>query len=124
MNQQKLIMIVDDDQTFLEQFEEMLDLSGYDTEAYTNGDQALDALNTHVPDLILMDLKMDNKNGFDVIRVIRKDRRITDVPIVLMSAFFNHYPVKELQKELDIHRCLAKPIKPLDVISEIEAVLN
>lgn len=124
MVKKKIIMIVDDDTNFLEQFEEMLNLSGYETEKYKSGDAALSALDDHKPDLILLDLKMEGKSGFEVAEILHNNPSTSEIPVIVMSSFYNNHHFEELTKEYGVRRCLSKPIKPLDVISEIETIFG
>ena len=60
------VMVVDDDIEFLEEIEETLKLSGFDTSVFTNGITALQMAQKIKPDIILLDLKMKEKSGFQV----------------------------------------------------------
>lgn len=122
MTHKKIIMIIDDDANFLEQFEEMLKLSGYETEKYKTGDEALSVLNDRKPCLILLDLKMEGKSGFEVAETLHNNPCTADIPVIVMSAFCTDQHCEKLTKDYGVRRCLSKPIKPLEVISEIEAV--
>ena len=124
MAKKKVIMIIDDDTKFMEQFEEMLNLSGYETEKYKTGDAALSALDDHSPDLILLDLKMEGKSGFEVAEILHNNKSTSEIPVIVMSAFYNNHHFERLTEEYGVRICLSKPIKPLDVISEIETIFK
>ncbi|MEW5895892.1 MAG: response regulator [Candidatus Omnitrophota bacterium] len=115
-------MIVDDDKEFLKEFEEMLNLSGYQNRTFPNGEAALKAVKSVQPDLILLDLRMDGKSGFEVVYDLRKDPATHDIPVIAISAFYTNEDCRRLIKEFNVRKVLVKPIKPLDVISEIESV--
>lgn len=122
MTKNKEIMIVDDDSEFLGQFEEMLNLSGYDTLRHLSGESALKALDQEKPDLILLDLKMEGKSGFEVANILHNNPATAGIPVIVMSGVFSDEHYRNLIEKYGIRRYLQKPIKPLDVISEIESI--
>ena len=61
------VMIVDDDSEFLQELKEMLDLSGYEVNAIKDPLQVQEEASRIKPDVIVLDLKMDGMNGFEVV---------------------------------------------------------
>lgn len=122
MTKKRSIMLVDDDARFLEQFEEMLNMSGYEAEKYETGNAVLEAVEKYKPDLIFLDLKMEGKSGFEVAEILHNDPSTAAIPVIVMSAYISDCHLEKLTEECGVRRCLSKPLKPLDVISEIETV--
>jgi len=119
----KKIMIVDDDKEFLEELKETLNLSGYDTVGFSDGVSALEMIRKIKPDLIMLDLKMSQKNGFQVAYELKHLPDVR-VPIITMSAFFTEREYTRLMDVCGIQTCLIKPFNPLEAISKIEEILQ
>jgi len=119
----KKIMIVDDNKEFLEELKETLVLSGYEVVAVENADTAMDMATKTYPDLILLDLKMPQKSGFQVADELRHFSELSNIPIIAMTGFFkdDYGPLLNI---CGIHKCLKKPFNPLDVITQIEEALK
>lgn len=119
----KKVMIIDDNQEFLEELKEALRLSGYDTVALNDPLSARDIAILEKPDIVLLDLKMPGKSGFQVADEIRHFSELVQVPIIAMTGFFKegYGPLLNL---CGIKKCLKKPFNPLDIIAEIEEVLT
>ncbi|MEW6101050.1 MAG: response regulator [Candidatus Omnitrophota bacterium] len=118
------IMIVDDNAEFLEEMREMLYLGGYEPVAIKESSTALYAARKLKPDLILLDLKMNKMNGFDVAQKLKAFPETKNIPIIAMSGYF---PVERNPSLLDtssMAACLKKPFAILDLISQIEELLN
>jgi len=79
------ILIVDDDINLCKVLKEELSEVGYDAEYVNSGDSAFDFLAKSHADLILLDLKMPGKNGFDVLREL-KEKKI-DVKVIVLTAY-------------------------------------
>ena len=81
------ILIAEDDHTIAHVVERVLE----DTQLYrvawvTDGDAVLEAVAEDMPDLVLLDLMMPKRNGFEVCRALREDPRSQDLPICIMTA--------------------------------------
>ena len=119
----KKVMIVDDDKDYLQELEETLAASGYDMISTDNSGIAIDMLKKTRPDVLLLDLKMPGKCGFELAEEIRQLPGFENIPIITMSAYYkNEYSL--LMTMCRINRCLRKPFNPLDVISAIEDELT
>jgi len=82
----KTVLVVDDADYFRDLFSVILARLGLSVVTAGNGLEALDALQTHQPDLILTDLMMPIMDGYRLLENIRKDSRYEDVPVIVCSA--------------------------------------
>ena len=118
----KKVMVVDDDREFLEELCELLVLSGYEMVSVNDPAAALQIAVSEKPQVILIDLKMPGKSGFQLAEEFRGLAQLDQVSLIAMSAFFKE-EYKPLLNICGIKRCLKKPFHPLEVITEIEAAL-
>lgn len=115
-------LVVDDDPHILEALTVSLQLQWPDSTIHPAADGAagLDAFHTHQPDLIVLDLSLPRKNGFEVLREIR---RTSAVPVVVLTARGDDLSqVRGLELGADDY--LLKPFSPLVLIARIKAVLR
>jgi len=118
------IMIVDDDRVFLDEIEEMLSLVGYDVIGVGDSARAVAEVNKIRPDLILLDLRMKGKSGFEVARELKQSQLTANIPIVGMSGYF---PIDKEGALLDksfMSASLKKPFALADLISQLENILE
>ena len=80
------ILIVDDSKTELHHLSEMLGKKGYSVRTAENGEEAMRRLAEDKPDLILMDVVMPGRNGFQLTRAITRDPRWSDVPVIMCTS--------------------------------------
>ncbi|MBF0484082.1 MAG: response regulator [Candidatus Omnitrophica bacterium] len=121
--ERKTILILDNDRDFLKELDETLTLSGYDLMAVEDPQEALKIAKQNKIDLILVDLKMPKKTGFEVAYEVSRSSHLNHIPIVAMTGFYTE-EYDELFNYCCISRCLKKPFRPLDVINLIEEVLS
>ena len=82
----KTILVAEDRDASRELVRTLLEHSGYLVLEATNGAEAVDIAKANLPDLVLLDLHMPVKNGFDVLRELRADERFSATPIVALTA--------------------------------------
>ena len=79
------ILLVDDDPQTLELLEETLRSAGYETQSVRSGARALEVLSSKLVSAVLLDLLMPGMNGFEVIRHIRNEATLKELPIFVMT---------------------------------------
>ena len=80
------VMVIDDEPLNLRLIESNLEGLKYDLHFYQSGHQALEALNENDPDLILLDLMMPGVDGYEVIKAIRSNYTLNQIPIIVITA--------------------------------------
>jgi PAS domain S-box-containing protein len=85
-NKDSVILVVDDDPVTVDLLEATLRAAGYKTHAAHSGKSALDLLGGTMVHGILLDLLMPDMDGFEVLRHLKKDSRLSDIPIFVLTA--------------------------------------
>jgi CheY-like chemotaxis protein len=86
MNDQPRRILVAEDDRFLRRAAEMaLKRQGYTVLTAADGEEALRAARSVLPDLILLDLIMPKLNGFDVLQALKKDAPTAHIPVIILS---------------------------------------
>ncbi len=90
--------------------------------AVSDGDQAIERMEASPPDIVLADIGMPGKNGYEVARYIRHSPRLSHIPVVLLTGAFE--PVDQARaNEAGCDGVLAKPFEPQLVISRVKELL-
>jgi len=80
------ILIVEDSPTQSEQLRYILEKHGYEVASAKNGNEALTILNTSIPFLVISDIMMPEMDGYELCNRIRKDERLKDIPVILLTS--------------------------------------
>ncbi len=80
------VMVVDDAYSDLKLMESILAGAGHQVVSYVDGAQLEEKLLAEQPDVVLLDIVMPNRNGYDILRSLKKDERTRHTPIVLVSS--------------------------------------
>jgi two-component system, cell cycle response regulator DivK len=81
-----LVLIVDDDARNLKLARDVLLAAGYRTLAAETGNEAVAVAAEHLPDVILMDLRLPDMDGTDAARILRGEAKTAVIPVVLLSS--------------------------------------
>lgn len=112
------VLVVDDEQRILNFLSSKLKVSGYEVLTATNAFEALEAVQAQEPDLVVLDVLMPRKDGFETLKELRT---FSSVPVIILSAKgANADKVKGLSLGADDY--LAKPFSPDELVARIEAV--
>lgn len=117
-----LILIADDDPEILTLLSIRLGKKGYDVIEASDGMQTLAQAKRHHPDLVLLDVMMPGKNGWEVAKELRADEELRDIGIVMLSAIGEK--VNEITSPLyGADACIDKPFDFIDLESTIRKIL-
>jgi two-component system, OmpR family, alkaline phosphatase synthesis response regulator PhoP len=86
MSEQKLILVVDDDPDLVEAVSMKLEAKNYRVAKAYDGVEAMDRINEEKPALVILDVMMPRKNGWDVCEEIKNDESLKDIAVVLLTA--------------------------------------
>ena len=116
----KHILLVDDVSTNLK-CEELILRNQYQVTMVKSGREALECLQTVIPDLVLLDIRMHEMDGYEVLKHMKDDPKTAAVPVILLTAD------AELESEergiaLGAIDFIRKPIEPQLLLERIEAV--
>jgi DNA-binding response OmpR family regulator len=119
----KKILIVDDEPNIVTALEFLLQRSGYEVLSAQNGEMALQQVEQHVPDLVLLDVMMSLKSGYEVCQRMRERPDWQHIKIIMLSAKGREAEVnKGLSLGADFY--VTKPFSNKDLIAKIDELLG
>ncbi len=127
MSGKKTVLLVDDDEDFVEQNRLLLEDSGYRVRTAHSGRQCLEEVGARKPDLIILDMMMESENeGFDLSRELRNSEYTKGIPLVMITSVNDLRPfrIEPDHTWLPVDALIEKPVDPpllLDVVNRILA---
>lgn len=117
------ILVVDDEEHIVELIKYNLMSSGYDVIACNNGIDAVNLAMNERPNLILLDLMIPGKDGYDVCKEIRSKAEIKNTSIIMLTAKSEEFD-KILGLELGADDYITKPFSVRELLARVKAVLR
>jgi len=116
MAEKPVILVVDDDVPILQLMQNLLREFGFEPLTAASGNEAIDLARRRRPSLVLLDKQMPGMTGEDVIRTLRDDHGLADLPILIVSGA----PVSK--SELTTLRANGAVLKPFDVMALVQQI--
>lgn len=130
MKEQEVILIVDDDQDFIEATTIVLEKSGYSVETCLSAKECIAKLKSLKPDLIVCDVMMEtDHSGFDLCREIKRTTDTKDIPILMLTAVDQKYSLNFSQAAgdeawLPVDDFIDKPVEASVLVERIKKLLG
>jgi len=117
------ILIVDDDKEIVRVVKVYLEQAGYHMLTAHNGETALHVIRHDRPDLVVLDLMLPDRDGWDITRIVRADPSLATLPIVMLTARVEDGD-KIAGLEVGADDYIPKPFNPYEVVARVRAVLR
>lgn len=104
----KKILIIEDETATAQLISDFCESFGCKTMMLNSGEDALNVVKSFHPDMITLDLLMDDPTGLEVLEVLKSDEETVSIPVVIISAIASSFPEKFLKKSQAI---LSKPLR-------------
>jgi twitching motility two-component system response regulator PilH len=117
------VLVVEDSVTQREMITDLLKGSGLTVTVASDGVEALEQIQGHCPDLIVLDIVMPRMNGYEVCRRIKADPQTQNVPVVMCSSkgeeFDRYWGMKQ-----GADAYIAKPFQPTELVGTVKQLLR
>ena len=117
---QKTILVVDDSVVIRKMVEIALENENYNIVSVATGKEALQYLDEHTPDLIILDIMLTDVNGLDILKAVKASK---DIPVVMLSAKDTPRETT-MAKELGADDFIPKPFKDEELVSKIRELIE
>jgi len=128
MEKQARVLIADDDPDVRESLKLILEGTSHKLTFAANGEEVMEKVNEQIPDLLVLDLLMPKKDGFEVIKELKKEPKYSKIPILILTSVKKEASERRYELEtglsLGVDDYIEKPINPQDFIHRIEKILN
>jgi CheY-like chemotaxis protein len=120
---QQCVCIIDDESSLIEIYQTKFESEGYYVITAQNGEEGLQLIREYHPDIVLLDLQMPVKSGLEVIKDMKKDDEIRNIPIVILSNVDDMDMFRQVGKlehtNFYLIKSLTTPQKAVDIVREV-----
>ncbi len=118
------ILLAEDDKFIQRAYKDGIEHKGLDVIVASDGVEALDMAKEESPDLILLDLIMPKKNGFDVLKEIKNDESLKDIPVIVLSNLGQDSDVSECKKNGASEYLIKSDYSISEIVSKINKYIK
>ena len=128
MGKMPKILVVDDDPDFVESVKMMLENKNYEVITAYDGIEGLQKTKEELPDLIILDVMMPNKDGYSTCAELKADPNYNKIPILLLTAVVSQMPTtsytQRMGMETEADDYIDKPVEPSELVRRAEILLQ
>lgn len=117
------VLVVDDDKQIVRVVRAYLEREGFQVFSAYDGETALHIIRRERPDLIVLDLLLPGRDGWEITRILRSDESLAGIPIIMLTARVDDTD-KIVGLELGADDYVTKPFNPREVVARVRAVLR
>lgn len=122
------ILLVDDDPDFCEATKTILESKSFEVSIAYDGEEGWEKVKADRPDLIVLDVMMPKKDGYEMCKELKADQKYADIPVLLLTAVAekvsttSYTSLMGMETEADDY--IDKPVEPNELVKRIETLLG
>ena len=116
-------LVIEDNENTSELISFILQHAGHSVVVAKNGYEGVDLAQNELPDLIVLDVQLPDIDGFEVLQILRSDKKLKNIPVNVMSSYALSGD-KNRMKDLGANCYIEKPINPDTIIRDIKSTLD
>ena len=118
----KHVLLIEDELNIVEAIRFLLSRDGWTVDTHNNGTDAAQAVREMKPDLVVLDLMLPGKNGFEVLEELRAHSATSDLPVLMLTAR-GQSKDREMAEKAGVSRFMTKPFSNAEVLTAVRDLL-
>lgn len=120
----KKILLIEDDEFIRDLYKRQLDMGGFFTFAFSNGDEGLESMKENHYDLILLDVMLPGINGLDILRNVKQNEETKNIPVIMLSNLGQDDVIKEGLVIGAVGYLIKPSYTPNQIVGEVKKILE
>lgn len=118
----KTVILIEDERNIIEAISFILSRDGWEVRTHSNGHDAVEVVRMRSPDLIVLDVMLPGKSGFDILQEIRADDELKHTPVLMLTARGQDKD-REMAERAGADRYMTKPFSNAEVLETVRELV-
>ena len=119
----KKVILIEDERNIIEAISFILSRDGWEVKTHSNGHDAVAAVRDRRPDLVILDVLLPGKSGFDILQEIRDDAELGATPVLMLTAR-GQQKDREMAERAGASRYMTKPFSNAEVLEAVRDLVG
>lgn len=119
----KRVLLIEDEPNIIEAIRFILSRDGWYVDTHSNGADAVEAVRKKSPDVLILDVMLPNRSGFDILKDLRADVATADLPILMLTAR-GQTKDRDLALHYGVSQFMTKPFSNADILTSVRALVT
>jgi len=116
------VLLIEDEQNIIEAIRFLLSRDGWRVDTHSNGHDAVDVIRTAQPDLVILDVMLPGKSGFDILTELRSKPDTLKLPVLMLTARGQSRD-REMAEKAGASRFMTKPFSNAEVLEAVRELV-
>lgn len=116
------VLLIEDEPNIIEAIRFILSRDGWRVSCHSDGATAVDTVTRLEPDVVVLDVMLPNRNGFDILRELRAQKATASLPVLMLTAK-GQAKDRERAKDLGVSAFMTKPFANAEVIDRLRSLV-
>ncbi|SHH55426.1 response regulator transcription factor [Cognatishimia maritima] len=118
----KRVLLIEDEPNIIEAISFILSRDGWDVATHSNGHDAMEAVRVRHPDVVILDVMLPGRSGYDILNEIRADAETQTLPVLMLTAR-GQVKDREMAEEAGASMFMTKPFSNADVLNAVKELV-
>ncbi|MEQ8898627.1 MAG: response regulator [Roseovarius sp.] len=119
----KKVILIEDERNIIEAISFILSRDGWEVKTHSNGHDAVEVVRDRRPDLVILDVMLPGKSGFDILQEIRGDAELGATPVLMLTAR-GQQKDREMAERAGASRYMTKPFSNAEVLEAVRDLVG
>lgn len=119
----KRVLVIEDEQNIIEAIKFFLSRDGWEVFTHSNGHDALEAVANRAPDLLILDVMLPGRSGYEILRDLRAQAEWSKLPVLVLTARGQEKD-REMAQAIGADRFMVKPFSNADILSVVRELAS
>ena len=119
----KRVLVIEDEPNIIEAISFILSRDGWTVHTHSDGGTAMEKLRGYPPDMVILDVMLPGRSGFDILRDLRADPDLRHTPVMMLTAK-GQARDRELTEQLGATRFMTKPFSNAEVLASVRNLVG
>lgn len=119
----KRVLLIEDEPNIIEAIRYILTRDGYAVDTHSDGSTALQAIETKAPDMVILDVMLPNRSGFDILRDLRAVAATSLLPVLMLTARGQRKD-REMAERFGASEFMTKPFSNSEMLRSVRELLD
>lgn len=115
---EKRVLLIEDEPNIIEAIRFILSRDGWRVDTHSNGETAVATVRAKVPDLVILDVMLPNRSGYDILSDLRAEEDTKTLPVLMLTAR-GQKKDRELAEKLGVNRFMTKPFSNGEILATV-----
>ncbi|WP_375230642.1 response regulator transcription factor [Roseobacter sp. S98] len=116
------VLLVEDEANIIEAIRFLLSREGWQVDTHSNGTDAAEVIRRMKPDIVILDVMLPGKSGFDILEELRAHEQTADLPVLMLTARGQSRD-REMAEKAGVSRFMTKPFSNTEVLNAVRDML-